>query len=746
MKLFIALLFSLTFYLLSTQLTFAQTTCVDQPAPDCQSNPEYCYCLGCLQQSGCTFIHYNPGGWQCKGGANICSGNAVEYVSTNCSTTTQCAAPAPAQPAPAPAAQQPAPAPASNPEAVALTGTLTADPNPVHTRSDGATYPQVSLKVTANTGWKIYIYKEVCNNCSLTEGWTEINGTGGAGTGNSIITWQPEAYLKGTYTLALFDSNVSGIASRVNVEFQQVPISPNQPKQPPITPQQPTKTVTRIQINEADITPQVGASLKVSLPVADPTKESDNPVRVIITYSDGTSDASVINFHYKPKTNTSQPTSSNEFLVDVIIHKSLTDQNEAVAWAKDTINNYVNTRFANADIKHRIKVDKIISNWDDQTGCPVGGTAKANTCEFSDPSKIRVWLYKDWAGGIGTSAGPHINQVWIKITAYTIAADDEVYKRTLTHEIGHLFKMPDYYYEDVYPFNNYVVPIGITPYSKDIMWQFFNYDFFSETSKGFADRTTSLPAGFGAPSWYLQYLPKNTILKITNEDNSPLVGAKIEVFPQSLTKTSNGTSLPYIISPAIVTINTTTDNKGEINLGDYMNIFHHVIRGDNFTASITGSSAFLRITNSDKIRYTAITRSYLNYLYFQGQTETTTITKKFSELVAYDPNKTTILSAQKPTLSGDGNVTTEAPLNEEERKLLDKHLKEHLEQEQIFNNQQPTTQTTPTTPTSTTPTAFDNGNFIKAWQSGKYNPKFDCDHNNIINTFDYGMFIAGKCQ
>ena len=413
-------------------------------------------------------------------------------------------------------------------------------------------------------------------------------------------------------------------------------------------------------------------------------------VRFQVNYDSSGQDVAISYVQYKQK-QVAPPTSTepNEFLVDVIIHKSLTDQNEAVSWAQDTINNYVNTRFANAGIKQRIKVDKIISNWDDKTGCPAGGTATGynnDFCEFSDPSKIRVWLYKDWPGHLGTSAGPHINQVWIEISAYTIAYDDERYKRALTHEIGHLFKMPDYYREDVYYFNNSVVPIGIAPYSKDIMWDNISYDFFSETSKGFADRTTSLPVGYGSTNWNLQYSPKNIILKITNDDNSPIVGAKVEVFPQSLTITSDGSlSLPYIISPNIVTINATTNVKGEINLGNYTNIFNHFIKTDNYNGVNTGSSAFIRVTNGDKMHYTAITLSYLNYLYFQGQTDTTTITKKFSDLAAYDPNKTTILSVQNPALSGDGSVTTGTPLTEEERRSLDEHIKEQLKQDVLSN-------------------------------------------------------------
>lgn len=76
----------------------AATTCVDQRAPDCSGDDLYCWCRGCtILQQGCTFINYQPGGWQCKSG-DICSGNAVEYVpaGADCSKVTQCPAQPPA--------------------------------------------------------------------------------------------------------------------------------------------------------------------------------------------------------------------------------------------------------------------------------------------------------------------------------------------------------------------------------------------------------------------------------------------------------------------------------------------------------------------------------------------------------------------------------------------------------------------------------------------------------------------------
>lgn len=497
----------------------------------------------------------------------------------------------------------------------------------------------------------------------------------------------------------------------------------------------PTKTVISITINDQNLDPK-GSELKFSLPIADPTKESDAPVKITVTYSDGTTKDFFLTFHYKPK---QQPTNKNEFLVDVIIHKSLTNYDEVANWAKDTVNNYINTRFTEASITKRLKVDNVITNYDEKNGCLPGGARKEYaseadvTCQYYD-GKIRLWFYKQGAGGNlpATSAGPPTAQVWqslpgvesgIKIGERDYWGKDQ-FADQLMHEIGHLFTIPDYYFEDVPAAHNEVVPLEITAYVQDIMWSQVKYSNFSTTSAGFVNRVTTLPAGFGTPPWEVQYTPGQTILKITDDNKTPLSNIKIEVFQQDI-EVRNGVIVGTI--PNKIKFQGFTNNDGEFNLGDYDNMFGIPKRFDS------GNSIFLRINNGDQIRYMAITRSYLNTLYFQGQTNTAIISLPFSSLIIYEAGKT-------KTLSAPGQISPQ-PLSDQERRLLEKHIKQDL----------PTPQPIPSpTPISLTPirklydltddgavNVFDASKFIQLWQSGRCTTQIDFDKNQVCNSLDY---------
>lgn len=314
-------------------------------------------------------------------------------------------------------------------------------------------------------------------------------------------------------------------------------------------------------------------------------------------------------------------------MVDVTIHRSLPQQ-ETEEWAKDAINNYINQQFSGADIRHRLIVDQIVASYDERQGCPSGGVKEGNICTYDDYSKIRLWLYKNGEEGDApaTSANPETAQIYMTIPGNAAAFSDSLSedvstKRTLTHETGHLFKMPDYYQEYVSSIHNYVAPIGIASYTQDIMTSGW-YDHFSQTSKSFADKTPALPAGFGSPLWDIQYTPGNTVLRLLDDDGLPMRAISIEVFPQKW-EYDKGPAHPII--PNKATFNGVTNDNGEFELGNYFKLFDT----DGHTSS---TSAFLRVTDGNEIKYAAITRSYLNTRYFQGNEDTAVIAVKFSSL------------------------------------------------------------------------------------------------------------------
>lgn len=418
-----------------------------------------------------------------------------------------------------------------------------------------------------------------------------------------------------------------------------------------------------------------------------------------------------VQYKLKQKQPSSTSAGPNEYLVDVVIHKSLPNQEEAANWATDTINNYINSHFSQAGIKHRLKLNRIVKNYDESGDCPFNGSKSGNLCVFNDNSSIKVWItqrdtLKDvWPDG----SDAFWAQLWIHIPGLKESAlFSEIDKRYLMHEIGHQFSLPDYYNEDVAPDQNDVVPIRIAPFAKDVMWNPINYNNFSEVSKHLSNRVTSIPSGYQSTKEW-DVTPKRVVLKIVDENSKPIEGLTTEVFLYNLTSESNFTKKRILKDPSFSGV---TDNKGEVDLKEW-----HKVK--NYT------SALLRITKDNKVRYMAITRSYLTYLYFQGQEDTAIITKKFSELLVYNPNKVSLLSAQKPILNGDGTVESAPKISSEEQKLLDGHLQQHLQQEQSSPSLMPPP---PLQPTS----APDPLKLI------------DFNNDGIINIFDYIIFSQKK--
>ena len=452
-------------------------------------------------------------------------------------------------------------------------------------------------------------------------------------------------------------------------------------------------------------------------------------VRFKVDYDSTGQDSEIYYIQYKLKQKQPLPsTGSNEFLVDIIIHKSLVDQEETLAnWATNVINNTINTRFQDAGIAKKLRVNKVIKNYHEDDGCLLGGittrteSTPANvTCKYSD-GKIRVWLYKQNYGGNlpSTSADQGASQVFqslpsiesgIKVGERDFWGKDQ-YEDVLTHEIGHLFALYDYYLEEVSANNNKVVRIGIQPYVKDIMYSQIYYTHFSPTSREIVNRVLSLPPVI--TNYPSHYLPKQVVLKITDNNGISISNIKVELFQQIHTLMDEGRAIARII-PDKVKFHGLTDERGEYVLGSTDDIYGKSGRFDS------GMTAFLRITKENEVRYLAITYSYLVTLYFEGQINTAVITKKFSELVAYAPDRPTVLS-------GNGSLATEVLSTDEDRKLLESHLFEHLQENQSFDNQNNSNSTTTQPISKTAPGPL---------------KLIDFNGDGVINSFDYSALFT----
>lgn len=340
-----------------------------------------------------------------------------------------------------------------------------------------------------------------------------------------------------------------------------------------------------------------------------------------------------------------------EYLVDVIIHRSLPQQ-KAEEWAIDAVNGHLNKRFADSGTSKRFRVDEIYRDYDEQTGCSIPKAIPVyDRCDFDD-GKIRVWLHEQGFtyGGIlfATSANPASAQVQMELPISIEVEQDgfygqRVYGDELAHEVGHLFGLPDYYQEDVSHNLNQVAPIGIEPFNKDIMYNPRNFYGFSELSKKYIEKVDQLPIGFGEPNWDLQFTPKKIILEITDNEGNPLSGAKNEVFSQRYVVVTPG-QITRII-PNEINFTEISDENGQVNLGNYEKLLHSYEKQGPFTVTHLGSAAFLRISHEGEVRYSAITRSYLNELYFQGNQDTALVSIPFTSLPKLEEGKIQYISA-----------------------------------------------------------------------------------------------------
>lgn len=358
---------------------------------------------------------------------------------------------------------------------------------------------------------------------------------------------------------------------------------------------------------------------------------------------------------------------SREYPVIVIIHNSLADDQDRVEkWAKDAIENYFNQRLAEAGIFKRLKMKYMVKGYTGNVGCRLGSSDPGPAEICGDPTTdgiIRIWLYKKGGEpmeGRRDSGRAEVEtaQVFVSIPSLPDFPEfpnlpifqeaiginlplpseltlEELDRRTLTHELGHIFDLPDYYRQTVLPsFNEVDQTIGIVPYVWDVMWLSPLFNHFSDVSKEYINRVASLPVKQPPDNiYYPPYIPDNIILSLRDKNDFPLSGALVDVFRQDTF------GLKGVCGGRIsknVSLSGTTDNNGDFELKGYKSIFYRSF------------SALIRITYNNQVRYTAISNSYLNSLYFQGQQDKAIIQLPFDSLLKSQQDKLQII--KEPTV------------------------------------------------------------------------------------------------
>lgn len=349
------------------------------------------------------------------------------------------------------------------------------------------------------------------------------------------------------------------------------------------------------------------------------------------------------------------------------VHFSLDYLQDTPSWFKNTIEQNINNAFNRIGIKIKLKVEQIDRY--NEANCPRIDYNVSGDCPFvQGAQRIYAWLYKNGyrddfpEGGIAFPLRGHIG---INIPTFSylqpLAQED---KNLLTHEIGHIFGMPDYYLEDVRYDRNYAAYIGIGAYIQDIMHSFrFYNDFDPVLGNGFAKRVSEIPITFYQMviSPYL-LTPNEIILEIRDlQTRKSLPGVLVEIFPQMWDYEKK-----FLYIPADPLYSLITDSKGQVNFGNYYKFIPADKRG------FRGFSAFLRIIKDGDVRYTAITRSYLNWRFFSGETD-----KSFSTIYFQDLES---IPSSKKRLSAPVRRLQEIPeLPEQDQKVLDEAIKQAVE-------------------------------------------------------------------
>ena len=304
--------------------------------------------------------------------------------------------------------------------------------------------------------------------------------------------------------------------------------------------------------------------------------------------------------------------------VDIVIDKNYQNFREVEDWAKDTINNYVNNKLQAGGIKRKVKFN--ISFVDDVQSCGIFWIPKSVTEDkiiVYINNDLRSWdLRRSWARPLQKS-----------VCLASFDKEGINSKSILTHELGHILGLPDYYLQEIYNYNDQVdYSIGIEPFIKDIMYDQDIYFDFNPNSREMVNRLLNpLPQDF---NYWKYYTPKQVILQVLDNNGLPLPQVKVEIFP-AIYDWTEGSEYVHRFIPNNASMDTVTDNTGRVFLGDQANIFNH----KKYPYAGTTGVALVRVTNKSEVRYGALSMSYLNSLYFnQDQVGTATIHAPFSQL------------------------------------------------------------------------------------------------------------------
>lgn len=353
------------------------------------------------------------------------------------------------------------------------------------------------------------------------------------------------------------------------------------------------------------------------------------------------------------------PALDDEVLVDVYVSDKYEDPQEVINWAKSAIDNYANKQLLTYSANRKLKFNesKVVEVG---LGCELDLDTSLNKINVVIPKERTNYAFADI----------YRNKVCLQINVPFGSQMDNI----LLHEFGHMFGLPDYYMQEVYAYNNQVVPIGISSEIKDIMWNDFDINYFSNNSREIVNRVkTPLP---GNVSYWYYYTPVQVIFQVLEDNGLPLPNAKVEVFPSVLQMSMQGESLNFRNTiPDTVAATYVTDNTGRVFLGNQQQLF----KANPTIQGFSNGTALLKVTANDEVRYAGITMSYLNTLYFtRGMTNFATFSEPFSRLIsAPEGNGKTIQSFIK--FAQTQNV------NKKDEEGLQRHIYEQLKISGMIN-------------------------------------------------------------
>lgn len=304
---------------------------------------------------------------------------------------------------------------------------------------------------------------------------------------------------------------------------------------------------------------------------------------------------------------------NDEIPVDLVIDKKFSNIQDVEDWGKDTINNYINDKLQTGGIKRKVRFNTSFVDF-------------VQTCtEFWTPQpvsdqKIVVYISSKYTGKAWAMAKDH------SICFGSFSKNNNVIsKSVLTHEMGHIFGLPDYYLEQIY--DNQVIPsTNLDAFDKDIMYnQDQYYDFGSNSKTIINNLSNPLPEDY---RYWVYYSPKQVFLQVLDDNKLPIPKARVDIFP-AIYDWKEGSEYVHRFVPNNPSISRDTDNTGRIFLGDQADIFNH----KKYPYAGSTGAALVRIIVNGEARYGAISMSYLNNLFFsQNPNGIATIVTKFPDM------------------------------------------------------------------------------------------------------------------